>query len=130
MKNSILKLIEDQDPSYTEYLWEKIRKEVPDIDKCKSWIFIDGYYGPNYYDFEEEEITGAEADKLRNYCLSQISKAVEAIEDYVFIEEVPFEDEDGYETDEFYTEEIDRISGDEIAKELFHHVVEIYGSLP
>jgi len=127
--NSIIKHIEDNDPEYRKYLWEKIEKEVPDIDACTSWIYSDGYYGPCYYDLNEEEITGTESDKVRTYCRDQISKAIDEIDDYIINEEYWF-DEDGNELDEPIQYEAGRICRFEIAKELFHHVVKIYGGLP
>ena len=108
---------------------EKIRETVEDIDACTSWIFSDGFYGPNYYNFDEEEISGIEADKLREYCLSRISEAVDEIDDYVIYDFI-CEDEDGNELEEPLEVEVGRIDSREIAKELFHHVVEIYGYLP
>ncbi|HEX9804594.1 MAG TPA: hypothetical protein VGA67_02845 [Candidatus Dojkabacteria bacterium] len=129
MMKGIIEHIEDWEPEYRKYLWEKIRKEVPNIDACSSWIYSDGYYGPCYYDLEENEITGVESDKIRNYCLDQISKAIGEIDDYI-ITELCWFDEDQNELEEPIEYEAGRIDSRDIAEELFNHVVKIYGGLP
>jgi len=130
MRQHLIKFIEDEYfPDYSKYLEEKMKEQVPDLDEVTSWLFSDGYYGPSYYNFDEEEITGTEADKLREECLSKLSDAIDVIDDFI-VEAEEWFDEEGNELDEPIRYEEDRINSRDIAKEVFWYVVEIYGGLP
>lgn len=126
---SIIEIIEEDDPCYSEYLINSVRNKINDIDECKEWLFIDGFYGPSYIDLDGEEIDCKEYNKLRNYCLDRVREAVDVIEDYISYDYL-YEDEDGEPLGDPIEEEIFRVDRREIAKDLFSDIIKIYGELP
>jgi len=133
MRHSLIREIQEDDPSYDPIPQALIRAKIPEpvFRFAEQFIFWDGHYGPfstkdllEEASIEERELTEetfALCDS-RDKCLAVLRAVAEEIDDYT---EIAFDiDEDGEERE--YEE--CRTDSRDIVDDRFHYVREIYGS--